>query len=76
MHFAGSPRENKRPGICNNCRHTFVTLALSEGVDFTTLSSMLDHFSVRFTLNIYGHVTDDMKRDAADKISGVLKGAV
>ncbi len=53
-----------------------MTLALSEGVDFTTLSSMLDHFSVRFTLNIYGHVTDDMKRDAADKISGVLKGAV
>ena len=30
----------------------------------------------KYTLDVYGHVTDDMKRDAADKVSGVLKGAV
>ena len=34
------------------------------------------HYSVAFTLDVYGHVTDDMKRDTADKVSGVLKGAV
>ena len=28
------------------------------------------------TLDVYGHVTDDMKRDAADKVSGALRGAV
>ena len=60
----------------HNCRHTFATVALAQGVDFKTLSSMLGHFSVAFTLDVYGHVTDDMKRDAADKVSGVLKGAV
>jgi site-specific recombinase XerD len=49
---------------------------LANGVDFKTLSSMLGHYSVAFTLDIYGHVTDDMKRDAAEKVSGVLKGAV
>ena len=36
----------------------------------------IGHYSVAFTLDVYGHVTDDMKRDAADKVSGVLKGAV
>ena len=30
----------------------------------------------RCTLDVYGHVTDDMKRNAADKGSGGLKGAV
>ena len=70
----------KRAGLpemrFHDCRHTFATLALSEGVDFKTLSAMLGHFSVGFTLDVYGHVTDDMKHDAADKVSGVLKGAV
>ena len=60
----------------HHCRHTFATVARAQGVDFKTLSSMLGHFSVAFTLDVYGHVTDDMKRDAADKVSGVLKGAV
>jgi len=49
---------------------------VANGVDFKTLSAMLGHYSVAFTLDVYGHVTDDMKRDAADKVSGVLKGAV
>ena len=49
---------------------------MANGVDFKTLSSMLGHYSVAFTLDVYGHVTDDMKRDAADKVSGVLKSAL
>ena len=60
----------------HDIRHTFATVALAEGVDYKTLSAMLGHYSVAFTLDVYGHVTDDMKRDAADKVSGVLKGAV
>ncbi len=28
------------------------------------------------TLDVYGHVNDDMKRDAADKVSSVLKSAL
>ena len=70
----------KRAGLpelrFHDCRHTCCKIALANGVDFKTLSSMLGHYSVSFTLDVYGHVTDDMKRDAADKVSGVLKGAV
>ena len=70
----------KRAGLpelrFHDCRHTFCKIALANGVDFKTLSAMLGHYSVAFTLDVYGHVTDDMKRDAAEKVSGVLKGAV
>ena len=44
--------------------------------DTVVVCCVVDHYSVAFTLDVYGHVTNDMKRDAADKVSGVLKGAV
>ena len=37
---------------------------------------MPGQYSVVFAPDVYGHVTDDRKRDAADKVSEVLKGAV
>ena len=37
---------------------------------------MPGQYSVVFVPDVYGHVPDDRKRDAADKVSGVLKGTV
>jgi len=56
--------------------HTFATVALAEGVDYKTLSAMLGHYSVAFTLDTYAHVTDDMIHDAAEKVSGVMKNTI
>ena len=39
-----------------------------------TLPAMLGHFSIGFMLDAFAHVTETMKRNTADKISGVLKG--
>ena len=52
--------------------HTFATMALQNGVDIKTVSSMLDHYSAGFTLNTYTHATAQMKQDAADTIGGVI----
>ena len=41
----------------HDLRHTFATLALQNGVDVKTVSSMLGHFDAGFTLRIYTHVT-------------------
>ena len=41
-----------------------------------TLSDMLGHYSVAFTLDTYGHVTSEMKHDAADKVNGFLREKV
>ena len=60
----------------HDLRHTFATLALSNGMDVKTLSSMLGHVSAATTMDIYTHITDDMQRAAAANIDrGIGKAA-
>ena len=53
----------KRAGLprirFHDLRHTFATMALQNGVDVKTVSSMLGHYSAGFTLDTYAHVTTD-----------------
>ena len=60
----------------HDLRHTFATLAIQNGVDIKTLSSMLGHYSAGFTLDTYAHVTDKMQREAANRMGKFMKGAV
>ena len=52
----------------HDLRHTFATEAIRAGVDVETVSKALGHFSVGFTLDVYGHVTQEMKEEAARRI--------
>lgn len=56
----------------HDLRHTFATESIRAGMDYETLSKHLGHFSVAFTLDVYGHVTDEMKREAAQKMQKVI----
>jgi integrase len=60
----------------HDLRHTFATLALQNGVDVKTVSSMLGHYNAGFTLNTYTHVTARMQQDAAEKMGGFLSQAM
>ncbi|MCD8050576.1 MAG: site-specific integrase, partial [Clostridiales bacterium] len=40
-------------------RHTFASRAMEQGMDEKTLSVLLGHYSVSFTLDTYAHVLDD-----------------
>ena len=54
----------------------FATLALQNGMDVKTLSAMLGHVSAATTLDIYTHITDDMRLTAAANIDrGIGKAA-
>ena len=44
-------------------RHTFASRALEQGMDVKTLSVLLGHASVSFTLDTYAHVLTDYKRE-------------
>lgn len=57
----------------HDMRHTFALLSLQQGVDIKTLQSDLGHESIETTLDRYGHVNEDMKRDAAKKREKVIK---
>ena len=49
-------------------RHTFATRALERGMDYKTLSAVLGHYSVAFTMDTYVHSMDDHQaaRDGQD----------
>ena len=61
--------------VCfHNLRHTFATTLLEYGMDVKTLSTIIDHNSVATTLNIYPHITDDMRvKTAGGFFHGVAK---
>ncbi len=42
-------------------RHTFATRSLESGMSVKTLSKILGHSSVGFTLDVYAHVTEQLK---------------
>ena len=56
----------------HDLRHTFATLALQNGVDVKTVSSMLGHFDAGFTLRTYTHVTRQMQESAAEKMGDFM----
>ena len=49
-------------------RHTFATLQLAEGTDIYTVSKLLTHSNLA-TTQVYADVVDELKRDAAERIS-------
>ena len=55
--------------------HTFATLALQNGVDIKTVSSMLGHYDAGFTLRTYTHATRQKQDEAAQKMGGLLAQA-
>lgn len=57
-------------------RHTFATLAIQQGIDAKTVSSVLGHYSAGFTLDTYTHVTNEMQRDAAKRMGSFMAQAV
>lgn len=53
-------------------RHTFATRALEQGMDAKTLSTLLGHYSVAFTLDTYTHVLDDQKRSEMARLEALF----
>ena len=58
----------------HDLRHVFCTNCLEHGMDIKTLSTIIGHVSSSTTLDIYAHVTDEMRRMAAARIDqGISK---
>ena len=57
----------------HDLRHTFATIALQNGVDVKTVSSMLGHYDAGFTLRTYTHATRQMQEQAAEKMGNFME---
>ena len=70
----------KRAGVpkvrFHDLRHTFATLALQNGGDVKTVSSMLGHSDAGFTLRTYTHATRQKQDEAAQTMGNILSRAV
>ncbi|MGI6670920.1 MAG: tyrosine-type recombinase/integrase [Christensenellales bacterium] len=73
-------RIGKRIGIEGLCfhdlRHTYAVNALRAGDDVKTVQSNLGHATAAFTLDRYGHYTDDMRRDSAARMEVFAKDVI
>ncbi len=74
-HFKTHVKEIGRPELrFHDLRHSFATISLENGDDIKTVSENLGHATVAFTLDVYGHVTEKMKKDSADRMQQFIIG--
>jgi integrase len=57
----------------HDLRHTYATLALQNGDDIKSVSEALGHATVAFTLDVYGHVTQKMRKDSAARMQAYIE---
>jgi len=56
-------------------RHSGASLMLAQGTPLHVVSEILGHASIAITKDVYGHLVEGQKRDAAGAISDTLFGA-
>ncbi len=49
-------------------RATFATRLIEQGINLRTVQELLGHADFRITMNLYGHVLDNTKRDAMESV--------
>ena len=52
----------------HDLRHTYAVMAIQSGDDIKTVQENLGHATAAFTLDVYGHVTAQMKQASADRM--------
>lgn len=60
----------------HDLRHSYAVAALQAGDDVKTVQGNLGHHAASFTLDVYGHVTEDMKQASADRMEQYIKNVV
>ena len=56
----------------HNLRHTFAVLSLQNGDSIKTVQENLGHATAAFTMQVYAHVSDKMKKESADKMQAYI----
>ena len=64
---------SQRAGISDDARfhdlrHSFAVSSLYAGDDIKTVQANLGHATAQFTLDVYGHVTQKMRQDSANRM--------
>ena len=58
-------RPDARP---HDLRHTAATVAIAAGADIKSVQDLLEYATASFTLNVYAHTSEQMKKDTAARM--------
>lgn len=57
----------------HDLRHSYAVAAIRSGDDIKTVQGNLGHATASFTLDVYGHVTDQIKQASAARMDAYIK---
>lgn len=57
----------------HDLRHSYAVASIRSGDDIKTVQENLGHATASFTLDIYGHVTDQMKKESAARMERFIQ---
>jgi len=57
----------------HDLRHTYAVLSLQNGDDIKTVQHNVGHATASFTLDVYGHVSQRMQKDSADRMQSYFE---
>lgn len=57
----------------HDLRRSYAVAAIKSGDDIKTVQGNLGHATASFALDVYGHVTDQMKRESAERMEKYIK---
>lgn len=57
----------------HDLRHSYAVAAIRSGDDIKTVQGNLGHATAAFTLDVYGHVTDQMRQASAARMESYIK---
>lgn len=57
----------------HDLRHSYAVASIRSGDDIKTVQANLGHATAAFTLDVYGHVTDQMKQASADRMEQFIQ---
>ena len=60
----------------HDLRHTYAVNSLRSGDDVKTVQTNLGHHTAAFTLDKYGHVTETMRKESAERMERFIANII
>ena len=57
----------------HDLRHSYAVVSIRSGDDIQTVQDNQGHATAAFTLDVYGHVTQQMKQESANRVEQFFK---
>ena len=60
----------------HDLRHSYAILSLQSGDDIKTVQENLGHHSASFTLDVYGHVSERMRKESSERMEQFIQAQI